>query len=361
MVFPGRLHDVPNRHANSRRFGIQVALQRKVKILLTFVARKHRVRSSKELRDDETSSPGMATADCDLTIGRRWLPLHHWSAAHRGAGHGLRPDRNRQAADGLPTRPRSSRSIGRSLPRLPTNRLPARRRPPRFPCCSRCRRPLSLERLAVERNSLNQVLYRDRRHQVLLTRGDEALLSGDAASAVAHFQALVDAGHDAFVWPDDAAHPCGAQAFVHQRWQTLPVEARRTYERLHGHEARALLTRSGRNRRRPSACSNCCVAFRRPMPVVRQSSANCSKRTTSAARHGPSHWPSGLPPIAITGSSFRRRCSRSSTARWSRPGVPAKQRMTTRTTSVPRPCGPDGRTRLPTVCAATGSHDRAAS
>ena len=99
---------------------------------------------------------------------------------------------------------------------------------------------LSLEKLTAERNSLNQFLYRDRRHKLLLTRGDQALSGGDVDLALLHYQALVDAASDAFYWPEDSLRPGGVQFTAQLRLRSLPENIRNAYERRHGAEARAL-------------------------------------------------------------------------------------------------------------------------
>ncbi|MGE0378431.1 MAG: PQQ-binding-like beta-propeller repeat protein, partial [Planctomycetaceae bacterium] len=100
-------------------------------------------------------------------------------------------------------------------------------------------------RLASIRTALNPLLIRDRRHRLLLKRGDESLQHGDASEGIAHFQALLDAPQDAFFWTSISAHPHGAQANVVLRLHELPEAGRRTYQRLHGPAACLLLDRYG--------------------------------------------------------------------------------------------------------------------
>ena len=104
----------------------------------------------------------------------------------------------------------------------------------------------SLEKLIAERTSLNQFLYRDRRHRLLLSRGDQALSSGDFNLALLHYQAVVDASSDAFYWPDDSVQPGGVQSTAQLRLRALPEDVRQDYERRHGAEARALLEQAVR-------------------------------------------------------------------------------------------------------------------
>jgi outer membrane protein assembly factor BamB len=100
--------------------------------------------------------------------------------------------------------------------------------------------PPSLERLSAQRNALNQVLCKDRRHHLLLLRAEQALADDDVTTALQNLQAVGDAMHDAFVWPADAVSPRGARTSVDRAIRSLPPQARQTYERLHGGEARSL-------------------------------------------------------------------------------------------------------------------------
>jgi outer membrane protein assembly factor BamB len=104
--------------------------------------------------------------------------------------------------------------------------------------------PPSLERLSAQRSALNQVLCKDRRHHLLLLRGEQALAEGDVATALQHYQALREAPHDAFFWPADAASPRGARTSADRAIRALTPHARQMYERLHGGQARAIQSQS---------------------------------------------------------------------------------------------------------------------
>src|SRR5690606_16263002 len=81
---------------------------------------------------------------------------------------------------------------------------------------------------------------KDRRHHLLLMRGEDALADGDLTAALQNFQALSDATYDAFLWPADSAFPCGARTSVERAIRSLPLPARVAYERLSGDKARVL-------------------------------------------------------------------------------------------------------------------------
>ena len=101
--------------------------------------------------------------------------------------------------------------------------------------------PPALEQAAVRRQALNQFLFRDRRHRLLLTRSQHALSAGDTRGALPQLQAIINADQDAFIWSDTLAIPQGAQVTALQRLQSLSPLQRARYELVHGDEAHSLL------------------------------------------------------------------------------------------------------------------------
>ncbi|MBX3437763.1 MAG: PQQ-binding-like beta-propeller repeat protein [Planctomycetaceae bacterium] len=136
------------------------------------------------------------------------------------------------------------------------------------------------------RSALNPLLIRDRRHWLLLMRGDQALRQGESVDGISHFQALLDASQDAFYWEGNASEPLSAQANAADRLGTLTPPDRATYERLHGPAAAELLeqyVRSGDRRVLYELCRRFgCTAAARQAAVREWLLARDSGRTAMA-------------------------------------------------------------------------------
>jgi hypothetical protein len=165
------------------------------------------------------------------------------------AGVYLCPGPLRTWADDLPERPRGGPPPPASVPqqRLDRAQPPAGPSQPTLASDEEESATESLPTLdandlarAATRTALNPLLIRDRRHRLLLSRGDECLRQGSLLEGFAHLQALLDAPHDAFYWPEDSSQPRGTQALVVSRLQSLSPETRHEYDRLHGPTAEAL-------------------------------------------------------------------------------------------------------------------------
>ncbi len=91
------------------------------------------------------------------------------------------------------------------------------------------------------RNSLNQVLLRDRHHPLFIERGITDLSAGRISAALAHLQAVLDAPQDTFFWDDEQQCPVPACEAVSRLLSNAAPETRHTYERVYGPPARQLL------------------------------------------------------------------------------------------------------------------------
>ncbi len=102
--------------------------------------------------------------------------------------------------------------------------------------------PEERDRLTIERQALNEYLYRDREFRVLLSRAEESARAGDAPAALELLQTLLDAPEDAFLWPQRlTAPPVPVSRAASDIMQRLPHEMRDAYERAQGPDAQRLL------------------------------------------------------------------------------------------------------------------------
>jgi hypothetical protein len=84
-------------------------------------------------------------------------------------------------------------------------------------------------------------LVRERPVEVRLRTARKELQAGRVTEALLLVQAILDSGDDVFVRLETQPVPSGAQHLAYQFLASLSSEAQRTYETLHGSEARRLL------------------------------------------------------------------------------------------------------------------------
>jgi hypothetical protein len=97
---------------------------------------------------------------------------------------------------------------------------------------------------------LKQLLFRHRRHDVMLTRAQDELAAGNTVEALAYLQSLLDQPQDSFVWRGSTATPLSARREAARMLSSLDSRALLTYQRLQGPQAKQLLAEARRTNSR---------------------------------------------------------------------------------------------------------------
>jgi len=97
---------------------------------------------------------------------------------------------------------------------------------------------------------LRQLLFRHRRHEVMLTRAQDELAAGNTVEGLAYLQSLLDQSQDSFVWRGSVATPVSARHEAAQILSSLDSSALSTYQRMQGPQAKQLLAEARRTNSR---------------------------------------------------------------------------------------------------------------
>jgi len=93
----------------------------------------------------------------------------------------------------------------------------------------------------LERQVLNQIVYRHRQQQSVLRRADSALRAGRTAEGLSYLQHVLDSREDGFLWTGDGPRLVSVRSEAARILNSLRPEAVRTYEGIYGRQARVLL------------------------------------------------------------------------------------------------------------------------
>ena len=112
---------------------------------------------------------------------------------------------------------------------------------------------------ADQMNSLNEVLYRQRRLQVQLVRVIDEFREGETTAALGQFQQLLDASGDSFLWTSNGTLTSVLQTLDKLMDGQKPV-VWRNYEKMFGEQAARLLRR-GRTQRNSAVIADVARRF----------------------------------------------------------------------------------------------------